>query len=118
MLKFQTVDIRISERHTQQVKVAEWEVPLLEAVHHDVSVVAESLVNRTPPGAEDEYVRLQNRYKHSVNEDGSRGLPHVAAVYGQFGVGTKSLARAIAAATVEAPQDTPYVETVDISDLI
>lgn len=118
MLKFQTLAIRISERHTQQVTVAEWEVPLLEIVHSDVSVVSESLVKRDPPAAEDEYVRLQNRYKSSVNEDGSKGLPYIATVYGQFGIGTKALGRAIEAATVDAPEDEHYIETVDVSDLI
>lgn len=117
MLKFKIAQIRISERHTQQVIVAEWELPILQAMHADVQETGETLVNRKPPGAEDEFNRLVNRYKSVVNEDGSKGLPYAVSVYGQFGVGTKALERAIAAATVETPAEGPY-QTIDISDLL
>jgi len=107
MIKYVTADIQINELHTQRVEVPAWEVPVLEAVHGaSVSVTSERLFDRPAPGAEDEFRRLANRYREATNEDGSKGIPYVASVYGQFGVGTANLGRAIAAATEEASQGT------------
>jgi len=82
--------------------VAAWELPILEAVFESVKVNGEFLVTRDAPEVEDEFMRLNNRYGRSENEDGSKGLPYVEAVYGQHGIGHARLAEAIKAATVEA----------------
>jgi hypothetical protein len=82
-------------------KVAAWELPLIEAAHAGVEVLNEAVVDRPPPDVKDEFERLSQRYGRSENEDGSRGLPYVQAVYGQHGVGLGRLADAIKAATVE-----------------
>jgi len=81
-------------------KVPAWELPLLEAVHPTVEVVKEFVFDRKPPEAEDEFSRLRTKYGRSENEDGSKGLPFVEAVYGQHGVGIGRLRDAIQAATV------------------
>jgi len=81
--------------------VPAWELPILEAVHTTVTVTGESLFDREPPAAEDEFVRLRTKYGRSENEDGSKGLPFVEAVYGQHGIGIGRLRDAIKAATVE-----------------
>lgn len=83
-------------------RVAAWELPLLEAAHPTVEVTAELVFDREPPAAEDEFQRLKTRYGRSENEDGSKGLPYVEAVYGQHGVGVSRLRDAISSATVEA----------------
>lgn len=78
-----------------------WEVPLLESAHENVTVEGESTFDREAPEASDEYKRLETKYGRSENEDGSRGVPHVAAVYGHInGGGVQRLADAIKAATV------------------
>jgi hypothetical protein len=82
-------------------KVATWELPIIEAAHEGVEVVSEFTFDRPPPDVTDEFERLSQRYGRSENEDGSRGLPYVQAVYGQHGVGLGRLADAIKAATVE-----------------
>jgi hypothetical protein len=82
-------------------KVATWELPIIEAAHEGVEVVSEFVFDRPPPDVKDEFERLSQRYGRSENEDGSRGLPYVQAVYGQHGVGLGRLADAIKAATVE-----------------
>jgi hypothetical protein len=91
-------------------KVPVWELPILEAVHPTVEVVSESAFEREPPEAEDEFRRLSTKYGRSENEDGSKGLPFVDAVYGQHGIGIGRLRDAIKAATVE--------ETADAADLL
>lgn len=113
MLKYKYVEIRRSELHASRVLVPEWEVALLMAIWEgqpsaggavgQASVVDEKLVNREPPDPEEEYRRLAKVYRSpSVeSETGTPGLPYVAQVYGQFGIGTANLARAIRAAVVD-----------------
>lgn len=88
-----------------------WELPILEAMHQSATVVGQSTMDRDAPDVQDEYKRLETRYGRTTNEDGSRGLPYVAAVYGQFNVGYSRLGDAIKAATVETPP-------ADASDLL
>ena len=58
-------------------------------------------IDRAAPVAEEEYTRLENRYRQSTNEDGSKGLPFVAAVYGQYQNGIRELQKAIDASVIE-----------------
>lgn len=110
MLRFKVLSIVISEHTKLRVEAAEWEVPILIAVHNpasgtendaaNVEEIGELLVDRDPPDAKDEFRRLAQRYRNPEGSD----IPFVAAVYGQFGVGTLGLAKAIADAVVDAPE--------------
>ena len=101
MLKMKTVMIRRDAALVIPQTVAAWEVPLLEAAHENVTIESESTFDRAAPDAQDEYRRLETKYGRSENEDGSRGQPFVAAVYGHAnGGGVKRLAEAIQAAVV------------------
>jgi hypothetical protein len=96
-IQFKTIDIRRSENTTIRKDVPAWEVPVLEAVHGDVTVIDDlSVSSPIGPNANDEYMRLSNLYKNTKNEDGSQGVPFVAAVYGQFQQGIEALGEAIA----------------------
>lgn len=98
-VKYVRVHVRRSELHTTETAVPLWELPVLQAVHGDVTVIGETLVEREPPSASEEFERLLKRYKQSRTDDGALSLPYVATVYGQFGVGEKALERAIREAT-------------------
>lgn len=118
-IKYARLSIRRSELHTAEVAVPAWEVPLIEAVHGKaeegeaaVTVLGDVYVERTPPQPQDEYLRLQNRYRDAKNDDGSKSLPYVAAVYGQFGVGQAALAGAIRAATTEVSEADALAELI------
>ena len=107
-IRYVRLNIRRSELHTVEVAVPAWEVPIIEAMHGKpdegetaVTVLGDTLIEKKPPRPADEYTRLANRYKDAKNDDGSKSLPYVSAVYGQFGVGQGALASAIRAATVE-----------------
>lgn len=104
MLRHVTVDIRRNETMHLRQSYAQWEIPILKAVHGDdaVTEVGEKLVDRPPPEPQDEFVRLNDRYKRSRNEDGSLGTPFVHQVYGELGV--DRLAVAISEAVVDAPE--------------
>jgi hypothetical protein len=102
-IKAVQVKVRRSEVIEPVAIFAAWELPILEAMHLEVAVLQELTLPRDPPDALAEYQRLETRYGRTTNEDGTRGLPFVAAVYGQFNVGQSRLADAIKAATVEAP---------------
>jgi len=111
--KFLEVLIRRDATLAIPQTVAAWEVPLLEAAHDTVEVVGERILDRGPPETDDEFVRLGNKYGRSENEDGSKGLPFVEAVYGQHGIGRGRLAEAIKAATVaEEPVEALLGEAV------
>ena len=117
MLKYVKVEVRLSELNTVHKSVAAWELPVLEAVQAnspkggELTVIGETLVSRPAPDAAGEFQRLSNLYGLSVNPDNSPGIPYVADVYGQFGVGSGKLAQAIKAAVVE---DTAQAESDDL----
>lgn len=104
MLRHIAVEIRRNETIQLRNSFPEWEIPVLRAVHGDdnVTVVGEKLVDRDPPDAQDEFVRLNERYKRSRNDDGSLSTPFVHMVYGEMGVGR--LADAIQAAVTDPPE--------------
>lgn len=104
MIRHVTVEIRRNETVSLVNSFPQWEIPVLKAVHGDDAVVekGEKLVNREPPEAQDEFVRLNDRYRRARNDDGSLGTPFVHQVYGELGV--DRLARAIADSVTEAPE--------------
>jgi len=106
MLRYVKVSIRRSELATVQKDMPMWELPLVESIFPSgVEVLEEFYLDGNTPKAQDEYERLNSVYRQSVEDDGSRGIAHVAAVYGQFGPGTQALRRAIAENTVaEVPE--------------
>lgn len=131
MITFKVLKIKASEHTTYRLEVAAWEVPVVTAVHtiqdeendtgeagsegiSNVEEVGEFLVDRTPPNATEEFRRLANKYKRPDGSD----VTFAAAVYGQFGVGVRALARAIAEATVDgeasAPPDAVEPPQVDL----
>lgn len=114
-IKCLTVKVHRSEVTEPVVTVRAWELPLLEAMHPTVEVVSEAPYALTVGSAADEYRRLVTVYGRTTNEDGSRGLPYVAAVYGQFQLGERALEKAILAATVDEPAEPekPYSNIPD-----
>ena len=107
MIKGYTLRVRRNESVTTEASYPAWERPILEAVHPETTVVRECEIDRPAPSAEEEYVRLENRYKNAVEEDGRKGQSFVAAIYGQHGLGIQRLQEAIDAAAVS-----------DVSDLV
>lgn len=105
-IKYVKVKVIRSELHAVIDSYPEWEIPILEAMHQAVERIGEVVHNVDTPDAEGEFERLKNRYGRSENEDGSRGIPYVASIYGQHGAGIQALRRAIeAAVTKDAPVD-------------
>jgi hypothetical protein len=101
-IKHCNIELRMSELFTRHLCVPAWEVEVLRAVHGEGvnALPGEVLVDRRVPDAADEFRRLLNRYGSARDEGGAVGQPFVALVFGQFGVGTARLAKAIADATV------------------
>ena len=102
-IKILTIKVHRSEVTEIPTTIRAWELPILEAMHQTVEVIDEVPYTLIIRNVEDEYQRLQTVYGRTTNEDGSRGLPYVAAVYGQFQLGRQKLAEAIKAATVDEP---------------
>ena len=104
MIRHVKVQIRRNETVSLVNSFPAWEIPVLKAVHGDdaVEVIGERLVDRPPPDAQDEFVRLNDRYRRARNEDGSLGTPFLHQVYGELGV--DRLRAAIEDAVTEAPE--------------
>jgi hypothetical protein len=106
MLIHKLVDIRRSELCIIRKAVAQWELPILEAMHEGITVHdGEQLLDREPPEASGEYMRLETLYKNTTNDNGDQGIPYVASVYGQHAAGINALRKAIEAATVSSIVD-------------
>lgn len=105
-VKFDVIDIRLTELHTQRTKTPQWETPVLLAIHgENVTQVGDVVLERNVPEARDEFARLAQRYGPKVGD-----TPYVASVYGNFGPGIGALDRAIKAAVVAEKSDEPRAE--------
>lgn len=123
-VKYVEVEVEISEAHTQRTSVPAWELDILGAIHarreEGPNILGEQWVERDEaPDARGEFARLEQRYGRTLNEDGSKGAPWVAAVYGNqmSGAGSR-LASAIAAAVQPVEQvivepEQPQRESLD-----
>lgn len=109
-IKFDVLDIRLTELHTQRIKVPAWETPVLLAIHgENVSQIGDKVIERGVPDARDEFTRLANRYGPKVGD-----TPYVASVYGNFGPGINALANAIKGAIVkEKAEDAEPVKVAE-----
>lgn len=103
-----TLTIRRDELTTFDRTVPAWEVPLLEAQFAEIVVKDPDAVISfpNPIDAQDEMVRLEQRYRH-VTEGGDPGVPLVAQVYGQHNVGLRALAGEIQAAAIGPDEPDP-----------
>ncbi len=91
IVRYDTLQIQMSEYTQPFVTVPRWETPVLIAVHGDNVVPKGSFtVERELPEAGDEFTRLAARYGPKNSE-----TPYVAGVYGNFGPGVNTLAREI-----------------------
>jgi hypothetical protein len=106
-IKCLTVKVHRSEVMEPVTTIRAWELPILEAMHVTVEVIDEAPYAIKITSADDEYARLEKVYGRTTNEDGSRGLPYVAAVYGQFQLGRNRLLEAIKGAYTD--EDVPPV---------
>lgn len=113
LVRYKNVSVQRSELMTIVRSVPEWVVPILGAVHGTDKVVelGEEFVDRDLPPAREEASRLEILYGRSENEDGSKGIPFVAAVYGQNMMGLNHLDAAMKAAIVDkAPSGAKVVK--------
>jgi hypothetical protein len=91
IVKYDTLQIQLSEFCQPVVTVPSWETPVLQALHTDSVIVKNHfVVERKLPEAGDEFTRLALRYGPKNDP-----TPYVAAVYGNFGPGVSALKRAI-----------------------
>lgn len=100
MYKTQKVSVKRNETSSIVDTFPLWEIPILQAVHNEVELLEMGVSSRVAPAAEEEYVRLENRYKYTTDDNGARGISFMGAVYGQHGVGLERLQAAIDKATV------------------
>ena len=110
-LKYQEIRIRQREGAcVVQRRVAAWEVPIMQAIHEGVTVVADVCEDRPAPSVSAEFKRLEKAYGFETDHEGSRGPAVVAAVYGQHQLGLQSLRRAMQDSVL--PANTPVTPLV------
>ena len=95
------VTIKRDTQTSQTKGVPAWEVPVLEFIFEDGNVerleTSELVPDQTYPEAAAEFNRLERAY----GVDSQSGVPHVASVYGQAGIGIRALRKAIDEAKAE-----------------
>lgn len=119
-------EVRIRMRDGASIitkRVPSWEVPVLQAVWPETQELRDTVGERESVSVSGEFGRLMAVYGSESNEGGERGLPHVAAVYGQHGAGQAALRAAIQAAvlpenTPVTPRDTPPTINSDLYEAI
>lgn len=101
-MKFKRVEVRIRMRDGATViqrRVPAWEVPVLEAVHPETSVVNGDLVGESEDGkplsVQSEVDRLTASYGYERDTNGTAGGTYFAAAYGAAGAGYQALKRAM-----------------------
>ncbi len=115
MIRFRKLKVEISPQTILEVGVPEWEVPIMRLVHTKenpdgsttdaVEDLGEILIDRPVSDANSEFVRLSNKYGRFENDNGTKGLPYVAMVFGQSGIGQAKLQREIDKAVVSSDVD-------------
>jgi len=99
-MQFRKVNILRDETTSILSLVADWEVPLLEAIHGEerlsIGELVEAQGREWPTDARGEFQRLGALY--GVTGSGDNALSFVERVYGAGSIGVKNLERAMAEA--------------------
>jgi hypothetical protein len=92
LFNYTNLEVQKSEVSVITVAIAPWEVPVFEAVNGEdrCKVTGKTEVRRELPDANDEYTRLDLKYK--ANGDGQS---YVGMVYGIGSIGVERLAKEI-----------------------
>ena len=102
-LRYKKVKIRMQQGASELEKIVpEWEVPIIQAIHPEVSEVSDVVVESAAPSVSEEYQRLQNAYGAEREEGGLTGMAYIESVYGQHAAGLQALRRAMQAAVLPA----------------
>ncbi len=105
-IRYQEIEVRMhSGNAIVRITVPEWEVPVVQAIHPEVSVIRDVVREREAPSVSSEMTRLQAAYGAERQEGGFTGVTFAESVYGQHAVGTNALKRAMQGAVL--PASTP-----------
>jgi|GEM_PF-4091951 len=109
-LRYKEIEVRMQQGASiLRLRVPEWEVPIIMAIHPEVTEIRDCVEQRDAPSVSKEMDRLKLAYGAEREEGGITGLTYVEAVYGQHGIGLQSLKRAMQGAVLPATTAaTPY----------
>lgn len=112
-MRFATVRIQRSEHHMPVVDIGEWEIPMLQYEYspEKVEILSFGIDGRPYPGAQDEYVRLSNKY----GDDVESGNAKASIVFGQGMMGVNSLARLISDAQTREAEGVAEAENAALA---
>jgi hypothetical protein len=109
--RYKKIKIRMQQGASELEKIVpEWEVPIVQAVHPEVSEVSDVVVESAALSVSEEYQRLQNAYGAEREEGGLTGMAYIEAVYGQHGAGQQALKRAMQGAILPASAEVTPLE--------
>ncbi len=104
--RFKKIEVRLqSGAAVVPLTVAEWELPIIQAIHNEVTELSDVVVDREPMSVSGEYNRLSLCYGSERQEGGITGVSYVESVYGQHAIGQQALKRAMEGARL--PSNTP-----------
>lgn len=109
-IQYKKIEVRMqSGASIVQIDVPGWAVPIIQAIHPEVTEIKDIVVDRDPPSVSREMQRLKTTYGAEREEGGFTGVAYVEAVYGQHAIGMNALKRAMQACVL--PAATPVTPT-------
>jgi hypothetical protein len=105
-LRYKKIEVRMQQGASiVQIDVPEWTVPVIQAIHPEVTEISDVVVDMPTPSVSREMNRMKVTYGAEREEGGFTGIAYVEAVYGQNALGLAALKRAMQAAVL--PDSTP-----------
>lgn len=106
-IRYKKVEIRMQQGASiLQLEVPEWELPVLQAIHPEITELKDTVHDRVPvPSVSGEMSRLIAAYGAEREEGGITGVAYAEAVYGSHGAGLAALKLVMQGAVL--PASTP-----------
>lgn len=105
-IKYQELEIRMqSGASSVRKSVPLWEVPVLQAIHDEIQIIRDIVVEQDPPSVSGEMGRLINAYGAEREEGGITGIAYAESVYGKHAIGLESLRNVMQRSVL--PRSTP-----------
>lgn len=110
-LRYKKIEVRMQAGASiAQIDVPEWVVPVIQAIHPEVTEISDVVVDMPTPSVSREMNRMKVTYGSEREEGGFTGIAYAEAVYGQHAIGLAALRKAMQAAVL--PNSTPVTPTM------
>lgn len=102
-IRYKDISIRMQSGASVAVRrVPIWEVPIIQAIHPEVTELNDACLEVERLSVSEEFARLSTAYGAEREEGGMTGVSYCEAVYGSHGIGQQALRIAMQSAVLPA----------------